>query len=437
MKKLIYTAFFALGTLAASAQSALFVDTTIAPAQMVADFFNTAQVSVSNVEYTGSPQSAGFFEAAGTDLDLLAGLMLSSGKCSTAADSVQVFASDAMFTDGDDDLSNLQFAASGSVYETYDASVLEFDFVPQTDTLCFIYRFASEEYPEYACSNYNDIFAFFVSGPGFTNLQNVALIPNTATPVAINTIHPFNPVYVGCFSTNMEYYVDYQALNGQHAVYDGFTVTLPAKFAVQPGETYHAKLALADVGDQAYNSGVFLSVNSLGGDSLLVPVAELAAPTVEGNTVTFVNDSRYGTSWHWDFGDGTSSDERHPAPHTFPLFGPAGESSTVYTVRLITQNYCCADTATTLVQIGSSSTSDLAAEEQFVLAPNPASDWLAVSAKVAGAFEARIVDVSGRVLAQQSGAGTIRFEVARLERGVYLLECRQGQSVARQRFVRQ
>lgn len=45
------------------------------------------------------------------------------------------------------------------------ASVLEFDFVSISGTVSFEYVFASEEYPEYACSSFNDVFAFFVTGP--------------------------------------------------------------------------------------------------------------------------------------------------------------------------------------------------------------------------------------------------------------------------------
>ena len=77
---------------------------------------------------------------------------------------------------------------------TFDATVLEFDFVPNADTLFFSYVFGSEEYNEFVGS-FNDVFGFFVNG------QNVALIPGTNTPVSINTINNGNPA-IGFPPTN-------------------------------------------------------------------------------------------------------------------------------------------------------------------------------------------------------------------------------------------
>ncbi len=93
MKKIIYAILLCLPLASLPAQSNLFIDTTITPQQMVTDFFNTSQVTVSNVQFTGAPGAAAFFDASNTDLDLLAGLMLSSGRCAKAANTVDYFAS--------------------------------------------------------------------------------------------------------------------------------------------------------------------------------------------------------------------------------------------------------------------------------------------------------------------------------------------------------
>ena len=74
-----------------------------------------------------------------------------------------------------------------------DAATYEITFIPTSDTLRFRYCFASEEYPEYGCSDYNDIFGFFITGPGYPVPTNIALIPGTNLPVAINNIHPIDP----------------------------------------------------------------------------------------------------------------------------------------------------------------------------------------------------------------------------------------------------
>lgn len=77
-------------------------------------------------------------------------------------------------------------------------AVLEFDFIPTGDSISFRFVFGSEEYPEYVCSQYNDVFGFFLSGPGidgsFTNNAiNLGVLPNSTVPIAINTVNSGAP----------------------------------------------------------------------------------------------------------------------------------------------------------------------------------------------------------------------------------------------------
>jgi len=71
---------------------------------------------------------------------------------------------------------NLASAIGFPLNQLYDAAILEFDFLPLGDSIRFRYLFSSEEYtPLYACPSgggFNDAFAFFISGPGFTGMQN-------------------------------------------------------------------------------------------------------------------------------------------------------------------------------------------------------------------------------------------------------------------------
>jgi len=73
-----------------------------------------------------------------------------------------------------------------SGFQTYDASVLEFNFVPQHSTVQFSYVFGSEEYSDFANTQFNDVFAFLVNG------TNCALVPGTMEPVSVNTINNGN-----------------------------------------------------------------------------------------------------------------------------------------------------------------------------------------------------------------------------------------------------
>jgi len=140
---------------------------------------------------------------------------------------------------------------------TFNATVIEFSFIPQGDSINFKYVFASEEYKEYVGTQFNDVFGFFLTGPNpfgpaYAD-KNIALVPGSATPVAINNVNHL---------TNSTYYVDNESPAGNTVQYDGFTRPLIAMAAVIPCSTYTIKIAIADVGDPIYDSGVFLEARS-------------------------------------------------------------------------------------------------------------------------------------------------------------------------------
>ncbi len=219
----------------------------------------------------GSDASGKFENGLTTSISMDSGIVLTTGTCNTTYFfgspleigvniSAAYFAStDNLFYTTDADLSA---AATGT---TYDMCKLEFDFVPIGDTIEFNYRFGSEEYTTYSCSNFNDIFAFFISGPGYAVPTNVALIPGTFCPVSINTINyktnnPCGNVQAPCAPPFNALYVD--NILSPTISYDGLTVKLKAQAPVTPCSTYHMKFAIADVFDGILDSGVFLEAGS-------------------------------------------------------------------------------------------------------------------------------------------------------------------------------
>jgi len=155
-------------------------------------------------------------------------------------------------------------------------TALDFDFVAFSDTFAFNYSFASEEYPEYVCSSFNDVFAFFLTGIDpvtfTTTTKNVAIIPNTITaaqpngvPVTINSVNPGSQGSSGGGGTGCYYsYSQYYHANGSGpgTQYDGYTVNLSAQATILACQPYHMHLAIANVGDNSYDSGVFLEEGS-------------------------------------------------------------------------------------------------------------------------------------------------------------------------------
>lgn len=162
------------------------------------------------------------------------------------------FSSDYVGTPGDSMLNTVV-----APYITYDACVLEFDIQPVGNFMEFEYVFGSEEYPEFNCSAFNDVFGFYISGPGFATPTNIALIPNTAIPVSINSINDGSGG--GCSIYQNLYVNNIDTTNTM----DGFTTPIIAHVNVTPAQTYHLKLAIADVSDGVLNSFVILKANSL------------------------------------------------------------------------------------------------------------------------------------------------------------------------------
>jgi gliding motility-associated-like protein len=231
--------------------------------QDIVDFVATP-ITTAEIASINCPDVAyGTFEAAGTDLGLESGLLMTTGRAVNAIGPNLLDGSNPLgnnFAPGDPDLDYLsqQF---GNGLLSQDACVIELDVFVTADELTFEYIFGSDEYPEYVNDNFNDIFAFLISGPGIdgdpniNNQRNIATIPSTDTPVQINSLNNL---------LNWEYYLNNE--NSTSVEYDGLTTgflgqpkNLIARSPVIPCNTYRLKLAIADRGDGTFDSGVFIS----------------------------------------------------------------------------------------------------------------------------------------------------------------------------------
>lgn len=215
----------------------------------------------SNGSYTNTPNAT---------LGLGNGILLTSGSAAAVNSPGTTQTSVNTNTGGDASLTTLSGQA------TNDACVLEFDFVPQGDSIRFRYQFGSEEYPGYTCTQYNDVFGFFISGPGYASPTNIALVPGTNVAVAINSVNN-GPTGAGQISTCnamgtgspfTSYFINH-AGSGAVPVYDGYTSVFTARAKVQPCQSYHLKLGVADGSDHILDSGVFVEAGSL---TVLPPV---------------------------------------------------------------------------------------------------------------------------------------------------------------------
>lgn len=264
-----------------STVKAQFTVTSSTNATQMAQLLAGSGVTISNATVNctqGTFNGSGTFtNGAGTSLGINSGVVLMTGDVAQVDSSSAWFASETGNGLNDADLD----VVSPSISLSNDRCILEFDVVPSGDTLRFKYVFASEEYPDYVCSNFSDVFAFFVSGPnplgGNYNKRNIALVPGTNLVVSINTINPGTPgISSGGGTCNLpgqslaysSLYVTPPANNPP--TFDGHTVVLTATIAVVPCQTYRLKLAIADVFDQAFDSGVFLEAGSISSTNVKV-----------------------------------------------------------------------------------------------------------------------------------------------------------------------
>jgi len=263
------------------------INTSYTPQQLVEDYLIGPGITVSNVTYRGQLSQFGFFSNGNnTALGMNEGIILCTGNATQIAQSASSFMSNSLGGNGVPELDSI---INNPTYDTNDGAVLEFDFIPQDTMLSFYYIFGSEEYPEFVCSSFNDIFAFLISGinplGGMYVDKNIALIPGTNLPVAINTVNSGSPgsSYPASGCTSLSYSSLYVSNNSyQQPVFDGFTVPLVAIAKVIPCQTYHIKLCIADVSDGAYDSGVFLKRNSFITNQ---PVINIASPYASQDTI--------------------------------------------------------------------------------------------------------------------------------------------------------
>lgn len=235
----------------------------IPPADLVQNILLGGGVQVWNVNLTGSGMAYGSFTANNTNLGLNSGILLTTGMISGPNGPQGPNNRPDAGVDNSFQGSALLNAEFGFSQPTFNATTLSFNFIPQGDSIAFRYVFGSEEYREFVGSEFNDVFGFFISGPnpagGNYQNQNIARLPN-GTKVAINNVNHL---------TNSQFYVDNELPSpGMSLQYDGFTRVLTARAKVIPCSTYTIRLAIADVADGIYDSGVFLEAKSFTSDGL-------------------------------------------------------------------------------------------------------------------------------------------------------------------------
>ena len=236
------------------------------PEEMIKEIVPGKGVVIKNVRYAGMPAALGEFAYPDAKKIFASGIVMSTGKASDmAAANTNPKTSTVNGSTGDKNL----YALAGG--RTFDAAVLDFDFMADKDSLAFSFLFASEEYHDYVGSTFNDAFAIVITGPGMPAGKNFAVLPGTTQPITVNSINP---------NQNRQFYVDNNPFNlvgkineqvkaglNQDVLnnfsFDGMSKVFSVGCRIQPKQIYHFQMSIADAGDGTVDSAVLLEGNSL------------------------------------------------------------------------------------------------------------------------------------------------------------------------------
>ncbi len=271
------------------------VETGLTLEEYVNDILLGNGIQAFNITYQGGDNQLGYLTGGDDVFSISSGLILSCDVAENLECPDEFLACDGCLGNGFSDPDLLDIAnsvpdligESFSVSSVNDGCVLEFDFIAAGDTVSFDYVFGSDEYETWINTQYNDVFAFFLSGPGITGIYdspagfpdgsvNIAGVPNTDPnlPITISSVNS---------GTNPEYYVDNQG--GTDVCINGYTVPFTASYPVECGETYHIKLAIADGSDTALESIVVLEEGSFESNAVVQIDLSIDVGGPEANTI--------------------------------------------------------------------------------------------------------------------------------------------------------
>lgn len=256
---------------------------------------NVSNVTVSGWDF-GTGKSYGYFEANGSAFPFENGVIISTGKASSA-----IGPNSSLLSEGPTNWSGdteLQQAINEN--NTINATVIEFDFLPFANKISFEYIFSSEQYlsnPNSNQCNFSDGFAFLLREANEAQYTNLAVVPGTSIPVKIPTVRGSGTI---CPPANEQYF---DAFNGiTHPTnFNGQTKILKAESNVIPGQLYHIKLVIADQGNNLYDSAIFLGGGSFSVETDIGPDRLIATenPLCENETLQLDATTPNATSYKW------------------------------------------------------------------------------------------------------------------------------------------
>lgn len=309
MKTKLYYFFVLLSSLGFAQSITVNTNQYTVPQLVNEVLLNSPCLSVNNVSWRtgsqfGSSNGIGYFENVNPNFPMQRGVILSTGNVMNAQGPNTSMLSDGNASwPGDTELETI-LAQSGIAMTSTNATVLEFDFVALSPYFDFDFLFASEEYGNFQCQ-FSDAFAFLLTNLNTGVTTNLAVVPNTNTPISVVTIRDF--LYnSACTSENAQYFGSFNGgTQAAHSAtnFNGQTVVMNASATLTPNIPYRIKLVIADRVDPQSDSAIFLSANTFNiGQNVLGNDLTMATNNALCNGETYVinsglNPSEFNFVW--------------------------------------------------------------------------------------------------------------------------------------------
>ncbi|WP_201297695.1 choice-of-anchor L domain-containing protein, partial [Flavobacterium sp. 9AF] len=320
MKQYYFFILFFLLSVSGYNQSITVNTTTYTVPQLVQDVLIDSPCALVSNFTSSNTCGIGYFQYTGSNFDFPAGMILRNGTVISTAG--QYTGTDMSTTCSNVTDADLQYYSdlSGQTSSINDATYVQFDFTPLTDSFSFNFVFASNEYGTYQC-DFADVFAFILTDLNTGIVTNLAVIPNTTTPVSVVNIRDMAN-NATCSSVNELLFDTYNvSLPATSTIMNmrGYTVPMTASATVIPNNNYRIKLAIGDYQDSAFDSAVFIEAGSfnVGTANLTYPVGvgyETADMTVANGFALCPGDTKlldsgldptdYNFIWTQDTGSG-------------------------------------------------------------------------------------------------------------------------------------
>jgi len=403
----------------------------------------------------GSVNGIGAFNAGGTDLPFNQGIVLSTGNInSIPGPNTSVISEGSNTWPGDVDLQTVT-----AVDNTNNASFIQFDFVAQVDLISLDFLMASEEYGTFECS-FADTFAFILTNVTTGISGNIAVVPNTNTPISILSVR--GGANTTCPPSNIAYFGRYNYDVMDPSIPSIDAANSPINFQGQTGifmlmgnlvigDTYSIKIVVGDALDTAFDSALFVRNSSFGAYPVMeeepgdIVVADLDnngysvfnlrdnEPSMLGAVDT--NIYSFDFTYHTSLADAEAGINAIVNPETYTNTSDPEDifvsMRNTYTGTSITSSFKITTDAT-LLNVDTFELSDV------VLHPNPVVDELFINTEVSLIEKVEIYTINGQLVISENAneTNTIKIDFSSLTKGMYLVKLMSKKGTIFKRIIK-